>query len=58
MFTMRLMSKKIAAVTLMIVILFSLTLQTATANSNRLLWRVFAPQGSGFVVQMPGQPMK
>jgi hypothetical protein len=54
----RLLSKKIAAVMLMIVILFSITLQTATANSNPQLWRVYAPQGTGFRVQLPGQPLK
>jgi hypothetical protein len=50
--------KKIAALTLMILSLFSTTqLQAATPN-NGTPWRVFAPQGSGFYVQMPGQPVK
>ena len=51
--------KKIATFTLMIMTLFSTTQsQAATAANSTANWRAFAPQGSGFYAQFPGQPIK
>ncbi len=59
MYNNSLFGKKIVALMLMILSLFSaMPALAVTPNNNRLMWKVFAPQGSGFSVRMPGQPVK
>src|SRR5690349_3072235 len=55
----KLFSKQIITLTLIMVSLFSaMQAQAATSYNNRSMWKVFAPQGGGFSVRMPGQPVK
>jgi hypothetical protein len=54
----RTIANKIAALTLITLSLFSTTALHAATPNNGTPWRVFAPQGSGFYVQMPGLPTK
>src|ERR1044072_8130620 len=51
--------KKRAALMLMVVsLLAALPVPAATRNNNNSYWQVLAPQGGGFQVQFPGQPLK
>ena len=55
----KLFSKPIIALTLIMVSLFSaMQTQATTSFNSRSMWKVIAPQGSGFSVRMPGQPVK
>lgn len=58
MFSIRLIAQKITAMTLMSLFLFSATSQAAVLTGDRSPWRVLAPTGGGFTVQMPGQPVR
>ncbi len=59
MWTRKVKVKQGAALLLMLGSLLSaMPLQAAARNRNTAYWKVFAPQGSGFQVQFPGQPVK